>query len=419
MFYEPQLGFVRELLEGLHISSHIACKPEQGISSEIDLGLRALIFDEEDYAVLLQNSMSGAKPNTIYRFFDEYSCNYIFMRLPDEDRESYFFIGPYLPEPLSEADVLRKMSSLGLSDEQGRQVFRLCTSFPVVEDENLLLTVATCLGKTLWGSEDNFTIEYIDYAIFDRTSPMDIEPAGRDYTESPVSLAALEANYANERLLMEAVSQGKFHKVNVRAASVYNNGTEQRLPDSLRNRKNYLIILNTLLRKAAEYGGVHPLHIDRISSYFAKEIEKIRSIGKSLNLQEEMIRDYCLLVKRHSLRNYSYLIGRAITLIHFDLTADLSLNSVSQQLGVTPSYLSGRFKKECGCTLTDYVNKKRIEKALAMLPNFDRQVQDIAYECGIADPNYFIRLFKKHIGMTPTQYRTQLENLGKQKNSSK
>ena len=177
--------------------------------------------------------------------------------------------------------------------------------------------------------------------------------------------------------------------------------------------------MNTLLRKAAEYGGVHPLHIDRISSYFAKEIEKIRSINKSLSLQEQMIREYCLLVKRHSLRNYSYLIGRAITLIHFDLTADLSLNSISGQLGVTPGYLSGRFRKECGCTLTDYVNRKRIEKAMTLLEDFGRQVQDIAYECGISDTNYFVRLFKKYVGLTPTAYRARLEASVQNKNSSK
>ncbi len=417
MHYEQQLSFVRDFLEGLHISSHIAEAPRKGISSRIDMGLRALIYDREDYLDLLHNSMSEAKPNTVYRFFDEYFCNYIFMRLP-EGEEKYFFIGPYLPRLPAEAAVTEKMASLGLSAEQARQIFRHYSSFPVVEDENILLTLAAALGKTLWGA-DNFTVEYIDYAIYDRLSPLSVEHSGRDYAESPYSLAALEANYANERMLMEAVSQGKLHKVNVAAASVFNNGTEPRLPDSLRNRKNYLIILNTLLRKAAEYGGVHPLHIDRISSYFAKEIEKIRSINKSLSLQEQMIREYCLLVKRHSLRNYSYLIGRAITLIHFDLTADLSLNSISGQLGVTPGYLSGRFRKECGCTLTDYVNRKRIEKAMTLLEDFGRQVQDIAYECGISDTNYFVRLFKKYVGLTPTAYRARLEASVQNKNSSK
>ena len=137
---------------------------------------------------------------------------------------------------------------------------------------------------------------------------------------------------------MDAVSRGKLHIVNSIASAVYNNGTEQRLSDSLRNRKNYLIILNTLLRKAAEYGDVHPLHINKMSSSFAQKIEDIRTVEHSFNLQTEMIRSYCLLVKQHSLKDYSYLIGKTITIISYDLTADLALNNLAnkQRPGLSP-----------------------------------------------------------------------------------
>ena len=210
---------------------------------------------------------------------------------------------------------------------------------------------------------------------------------------------------------MDAVSQGQLHKVNVIASTVFNNGTQARLDDSLRNRKNYLVILKTLLRKAAEQGGVHPVHLHKTSSYYANRIENLNSIKESLSLQEEMIREYCLLVKRHSLSQYSYVVGQAITIINYDLLADLSLKSISAQLSVSPAYFSGLFKKECGCTLTDYVNKLRLEQAVLLLRNGENQIQSIAYKCGFQDPNYFIRLFKKHTGMTPGQYRkTQLPN---------
>ncbi len=71
-------------------------------------------------------------------------------------------------------------------------------------------------------------------------------------------LSTLERNYENENLLMDTVSRGKLHQVTAVASTVFNNGAQQRLSDSLRDRKNNLVILKTLLRKAAEYGGVHP-----------------------------------------------------------------------------------------------------------------------------------------------------------------
>ena len=224
--------------------------------------------------------------------------------------------------------------------------------------------------------------------------------------ESSLTLEMIEQIYQKEKVLMDAVSKGKLNKINVIVSSILNQGTEDRLPDSLRNRKNYLIILNTILRKAAEYGEVHPYHIHRLSSVFARKIEELFSIDQSIELQKDMIRKYCLLVKEHSLQKYSHLVGRVITLISYDLSAPLNLKHIASAMNVNASYLSAAFKKECGETLTDYVNRKRMESAAYSLAHSDKLVQTIAEECGIYDVNYFIKLFKKHYGLTPTQYRS-------------
>ena len=408
MYYDIQLQFVRDLLSGLHISSYIAQNPAQSISSNIDLGLRAMLFGEENYANLLHNSMSDAKANTIYRFFDEYFCNYIFLRLPDTVEETFFYIGPYLPTAITQERVYQKAEALALGPEQCDSLLTYYNNLPIIKDENLLFTIINTLANTLWGSSDHYTMEYIDYMIPDQNEPIDIVPAYDYAKDSPFSLAALEQHYANEKLLMDAVSQGKFHKVNAVSSAVYKNGTQQRLPDSLRNRKNYLIILNTLLRKAAEQGGVHPLHIDRMSSTFAAKIEEVYSIDYSLHLQTDMIREYCFLVKQYSISKYSYLVGKTQTLIAYDLTADLSLKNIAEQLNVSPTYLSALFRKECNITLTDYVNNKRIERAIHLLNTTDKLINVISYECGIPDTNYFIKLFKKYTGLTPTKYREQM-----------
>lgn len=404
MEYEAQLQFLQQLLEGLHISSCIVADPENHIPPQIDLGLRADLFGLSNYADFLQNSMLQAKDKTIYRFFDEYDCNYIFLHLPEG---GYFFMGPYLLElPIGEK-IADKANSLCLSQEQFRQMDLYYAGLPIVEDENLLLAMANTLARHLWGTP--FSMEYVDYAIPDRYEPIPISAAAT-VADNFLNFATLERNYANEQRLMEAVSKGQLHLVTAVAASVFNNGTETRLPDSLRDRKNYLIILKTLLRKAAEYGGVHPLHIHRLSSHFAARIEGIRTIKQSLNLQEEMIRSYCLLVKQHSLSKYSYYVGQTITMVQYDLTADLHLKTIAEKLNVNSSYLSDLFHREYGSTLTEFINKQRIDHGIVLLQTTSKPVQDIAVECGIQDVNYFIKLFKKQTGFTPNRYR---ENTGK------
>ena len=406
MSYTTQLSFLRCLLKDMNISSCVLDHPDQRIPPEIDLFLRANLFGLDNYANFLQNSMSQAKPNTLYRFFDEYDCHYIFLELPEAG--TYFFMGPYLLELPSRQQIQQKASNLQLSQEQTEQMDIYYTTLPLIEDETFLLSMANTFATHLWGSPEQYTLEYVDYAIPDRYEPIPYASSPSQVIDHHPDLSALENKYTAENQLMEAISKGKLHLVAAAASTAFNNGAQRRLTDSLRDRKNYLIILKTLLRKAAEHGGVHPMHLHRSSSHFATRIENIRTIKESLSVQEEMIRSFCQLVKRHSLSKYSYYVGQTITLVQYDLTADLHLKTIAEKLNVNSSYLSTLFHKEVGCTLTEYVNQQRIERSIHLLKLTQKPIQEIAVECGIQDVNYFIKLFKKRTGFTPNRYR--LEN---------
>ena len=167
----------------------------------------------------------------------------------------------------------------------------------------------------------------------------------------------LEARYKKENDLFQAVSKGLMHKAELYMLNNRISTMETRLNDPIRDIKNYTIILKTVLRLAAEQGKVHPIYIDALSSQCAKQIEAITSIQSGLQLQMDMVKEYCLLVKKHSSNNYSLPVQRVITYIDTDLTADLSLKALSDSLNINPSYLSTLFKKEMGMTLTNYVNK--------------------------------------------------------------
>ena len=168
--------------------------------------------------------------------------------------------------------------------------------------------------------------------------------------------------------------------------------------------------MNTLLRKAAESGGVHPIHLDRLSSSFAKKIESAPSTQSANHLIFDMIRAYCRLVKNKSVSNYSSPVQKAITAIEFDLADDLSLNKLANTLKLSPAYLSNLFKQETGQTLTDFVNRKRIDYAAELLRNTNLQIQTVAQSCGILDVHYFGKLFKKYTKKTPKEYRRESES---------
>ena len=222
------------------------------------------------------------------------------------------------------------------------------------------------------------------------------------------SMEHVERRFHAENEFLQIVSHGQLHKIEMYANMITIEATEVRLADCVRNAKNYAIIMNTLLRKAAENGSVHPVHIDKLSSDFAKIIELQTSEKGITNLIKEMARKYTLLVKNYSLQGYSPLVRKVLVHVDTDLSGDLSLNTQAKLLSVNPSYLSTVFKKETGHTLTEYVTGKRIEYAVFLLNTTKMQIQTIAEYCGIPDICYFTKLFKKRIGQSPSEYRNQI-----------
>lgn len=222
------------------------------------------------------------------------------------------------------------------------------------------------------------------------------------------SVEALEIRYKNEAFLMECIAHGDYKSIE-NMERLNSSDIKPRLSDSIRDRKNFMIILNTICRKAAQTAYIHPVHLDEISRKFAIKIEDCTSIAQLEVLENEITRKYCLLVQSHSLRTYSKPIQNVINYISFNLTADLSLNALSEEFMLNSSYLSTLFKKETGVTLTNFVNNKRIEHAIYLLNTTQSAIQDIAAQCGINDVNYFTKLFK-NLNMTPTQYREMIQH---------
>jgi len=81
------------------------------------------------------------------------------------------------------------------------------------------------------------------------------------------------------------------------------------------------------------------------------------------------------------------------------------LTQISEKVGLHPSYLSKIFKDETGATLSEYWTKARMERAMELIRNTDMKVYEVAEQVGYATPHYFIKIFIRHFGMTPHEYR--------------
>ena len=98
-------------------------------------------------------------------------------------------------------------------------------------------------------------------------------------------------------------------------------------------------------------------------------------------------------------------IDRARDYIHSNYKNDISLDDVSREIDISPYYFSKIFKEAMGENFIEYLTNIRIEKAKELLDNTDMSMKEICIEVGYSNPNYFSRIFKKNVGVTPTEYK--------------
>lgn len=113
------------------------------------------------------------------------------------------------------------------------------------------------------------------------------------------------------------------------------------------------------------------------------------------------------------IRNYRFhetgdeQIERAKAIIEKNLGKKITLKMVAQEIFISPFYLSNLFKKRTGVNFIDYVIGRRIEKSKQLLLTTNDTIEVVAAQVGYDESNYFRRLFKKTVGVSPREFRRQ------------
>lgn len=107
------------------------------------------------------------------------------------------------------------------------------------------------------------------------------------------------------------------------------------------------------------------------------------------------------------------LCGRVLQIIDKEyMDETLTLQSVSDRLHVSASYLGPNIKKNAGDTFINLLIRKRMAVALNLLQNSDSRIAEIARRCGYSDQSYFGYCFKKFYGVSPAKMRQEREQKG-------
>ncbi|MBQ3015365.1 MAG: helix-turn-helix domain-containing protein [Clostridia bacterium] len=405
MLNDNELGLLCDTFKKSHVATAIVEK--EGLKAKIN-GMINSVFPSSATENRENNTQDIIEllPKTVYKMTNSFGLSYVYFKISERNDDKILLIGPYLNERPNGEKILEYAEKNALQPKYHRYLEEYYSSLPAIPKESFLFVMLTSFCERLWNLPA-FAIVDVNNEYDTPISPIGSTPKEENFDEILADMKAMEKRYEYENELIEAVSLGQVHKENLFTSSFSDMLFEKRAPDLLRNAKNYCVIMNTLLRKAAESGGVHPLYIDRVSSDFAYKIENMSQLGQTAPLMRKMYTSYCSLVQKHTMRGFSELIKNTVLLIDSDISAQLSPGDIAKAQNVSLGYLSTLFRKETGKTLTEYIKAKRIAHAKHLLCNTQLQIQTVALHCGVVDLQYFSKLFKKETGKTPKQYREE------------
>lgn len=145
-------------------------------------------------------------------------------------------------------------------------------------------------------------------------------------------------------------------------------------------------------------------------------INSVQRIVNEMNVMNEYYQylvimyyaELLILINRHMDEVYLPLctnesMRQAISYIQMNYISDISISEIAAHSGIGERYLRKLFAQHLNMSPLDYINQIRINKALELLRNTEMSVKEVCYACGFQSPQYFSRIFKQQVGITPRE----------------
>ena len=164
--------------------------------------------------------------------------------------------------------------------------------------------------------------------------------------------------------------------------------------------------LTILLSRIAIEGGAPPDRILSLNPKYLEQLQKDESYEDLCFSLKEIVENFIQTIALPGAAQAHPVVRRAVQYItdHFD--QPLSIQSLADELEVSPSYFSALFSKCMGIGFHEYLTRFRVEEARQLLTATQYPINEIAVTVGYADQSSFTKAFKRVTGITPYRLRT-------------
>lgn len=224
----------------------------------------------------------------------------------------------------------------------------------------------------------------------------------------PVPTYPKGGTYLAEQAAMRMVEQGNLDYGSVfdRLASSAQFSIQIKHEAATRDMKNAVISFITMVTRAAIRGGLDVESAYFLGGLYIRQVEQAGTFTELMRINATAYDDFVHRVhKVQKNSGVSPAVRQCCEYIELHITEKLSLKQLAEKTGYAANYLAQKFKREMGCTVTQYINRQKVEQAKRLLRSDARDVQGISETLGFCNPSYFSETFRAVTGMTPGEFR--------------
>lgn len=159
----------------------------------------------------------------------------------------------------------------------------------------------------------------------------------------------------------------------------------------------------------ADYVSGLGIHCDAAKKAYSEipffDEEKIRSLSNIATLMVKYI-----LLENMLMPKATGNIEKAVAYINSNLHKDLPIQAICRNTNISKTLLYEGFHQKFHCTVSGYINARRVERSMELLSKTDLSMEEISQKVGFSSASYYSRTFKKYTGTSPLQYRKSSRN---------
>lgn len=351
-----------------------------------------------DLAILEEPNIFRSQESVSY-YMDE---NFLYYGLFRVKKDAVaLLIGPVSQTPVNTAAAVKILHSMGEPGSRTKELvdyFSTIPGYPLRTFLQILCTVnyfingeKTDVAQLLLGEE---------------------VPLSEQLTPQPTSESQMHNTLDFEKIMLSHVEHGRTADIEAMFRGVTAGRAGTMASDTLRQQKNLLICVATLVTRAAIRGGLNWEQAFALSDMYIQKAELMTDVLSLTRLNAQMVVDFTKRVEAEKTGiHHSKLVRQARDYILSHIGETVTTEQLAKELGMNRTYLCKRFEEDTGLTVGRYVTTVKMEEAKRLMDITPKSIAEIAAFLGFSSQSYFQRVFKRHFGITPGEYRANKSQL--------